>query len=101
MAVAMFAGMCNLLSWVFENYQLSYLERHQFIWSYLSIVGEGISLAPLFVLIIFRRSLPIVLIYASMLFLILIWTANYLRHFIFDARPPFIKIYEQGLLLFF
>jgi hypothetical protein len=97
-AIAMFGGVCNLLSWILENYRDYYLEHYLlYPLTFSLIFVEGVSSVPLLVLFIFRRSIVIVSIYACVLFLIFIWNADYFTHYIFHAHPR--KIDEPGLLL--
>jgi hypothetical protein len=65
-------------------------------------LATAISLAPLLVLFVLRHLLPVMLIYASVLFLILIliWQVDYPAQCSFGAAP-FRKFDEPGLLLFF
>ena len=99
-AAAIFGGMCNLLCWIFVNYQFYYLKHSQPIWNYTFVFSEVISLAPLLVLFFHRHFVPITFIYAPALFLILIGRAYYLvQYYWFGIGALFYKIDMPGLLL--
>jgi len=70
-AAAVFGGACNLLFWIVEWIQDNGSEDRAPI---LLIV---VTLAPSLVLFAFRYFLPVVLVYASVLFWILIWRVEY------------------------
>ena len=97
--MAIFGGVCNLLSVVFNIYQSYYLQHLDDVWSSGLILAVAFSLAPLLVLFALRRLSLIVLAYASILFLILVWRVNYLLQYS-GPNPPFHKFDEPGLLLF-
>jgi len=80
-AAAMFGAACNLLSQILSIYRAYYLPPHRIIWDHSAIIVECISLSPLMVLFIFRRSMPIAVIYALVLFSILIGRVNQLTEF--------------------
>lgn len=61
-AAAMFGAVCNLLSWGFSNY-IFYLHREP-IWNPLFFIVQCLLLAPLLVLLIFRRVAAVVFLYA-------------------------------------
>lgn len=98
---AAFGGVCNLLSWALLIYEAYCFGGVQSVWDVVH-VGTAISLSPLLVLLAFRHRLPVVLIYSSMLFLILIWVwqVDYPARCNFGAAP-FRKYDEPGVLLVF
>jgi hypothetical protein len=101
-AAAVFGGVCNLLCWFLSNYQSYYLERDQLVWSYSFIFIEGILLAPLFALVVFRHFMPVIFIYDFLLFSILSWRVCHLvRYQFFGGSAGFYKIDMPGLLLVF
>jgi hypothetical protein len=101
-AAAIFGSICNLLSWVLENYQFYHLQRVQVIWDFWLIFPATLSLLPLLVLYLFRHLSSAVFIYASVLFLILVWRVQYLipYEFLWTGAVSY-KIDTPGLLLFF
>jgi hypothetical protein len=99
-AAAIFGGICNLLSWVLENYQFYYLERVRIIWDLWLIVPATVSLLPLVVLFVLRDRSSVVFIYASVLFLILVWRVQHIVPYKFLwAGAVSYKIDQPGLLL--
>ncbi len=100
-SAAMFAATCNLLSFIFENYQFYYLEHYPFTMSYFLAFAGCISLAPLLVVIVFRHSAPIIFIYASILFLSFTVRTHYLLEYLRVGVSAFeYKLDPAGLLLF-
>ena len=97
--MAVFGGMCNVLSFVLNIYQNYYLQHHQDVWSFALILPAVLALAPLLVLFVFRHLWPVVFTYGLMLFLDLIWRVDYLEQYS-RANPPFHKLDEPGLFLF-
>jgi hypothetical protein len=97
-AMAIFGGVCNLLCLIFVFFQNYYLQHFQFVWSFSLIPLVAISLAPLLVLFALRHLSPVVFIYASTLFLILVWRVDYLVQYS-RASAPFHKFDDPGILL--
>lgn len=101
-AVAIFGGVCNLLSWILTNYQFYYVQRVQVIWDFWLIFPATLSLLPLVVLFALRHLSSVVCIYASVLFLILVWRVQYLVPYKFlGAGAVSYKIDMPVLLLLF
>jgi hypothetical protein len=85
MAAAIFGGLCNLSCVGLTLYQ-DYCRHYQ-----LESVGLILSLVPLLVLFALRRVLPVVLIYASMLFWILVQQILDLQHGCLGVVVPYQK----------
>jgi hypothetical protein len=98
-AAAIFGGICNLLSWVLENYQYYYLEHVRIIWDLWLIIPATVSLLPLVVLVVLRHRPSVVFTYASVLFLILVWRVQHLvpYKFLWVGAVSY-KIDQPGLL---
>ena len=97
---AVFGGVCNLLCLILEHYQFDFLARVPLTWNVSSIFSGAIGFAPLLALFVWRRSMPVVLILASSLFLILSWRIYHLvQYFYFGGSLLFYKIDSPGLLL--
>jgi hypothetical protein len=80
LTAASIAGTCNLLSWIFSQYQ-TYLEGHDasiLFTIYLAAFDGSFVLTPLIVVIIFRRVVPITVSYALVLFFVLMGRTYYL-----------------------
>jgi hypothetical protein len=79
---ALFAGACCLSSWTIVNYQngtFQYIIENDYIpINYAGVVSQGIFLAPLLALLVFRNVASLVLIYALILFPILMGRIFYL-----------------------
>jgi hypothetical protein len=69
--VAVFAAVCNLLCLALLNYESFFLRQERFFLSNGLIVIEGLSLAPLLALFVFRRYELLVSLHALALFSIL------------------------------
>src|SRR5580692_4024814 len=76
-ATAVFGGACNLLFVILTLYHddsLKHIRPND--WGVL-ILSVAITLAPSLVLLVFRRYLPVTVIYASVLFSMLVWRIEY------------------------
>lgn len=80
-AAAAFGALCNLLCWALSNYQDFFLLHERLVWSYSFVVAEGLSLAPLLVLFVFRRHALLVFPYLLALLLILMGRVDYLLQY--------------------
>jgi hypothetical protein len=80
-AAAVFGAACNLACSALLDYQHYFLLHERFIWSYSSIIVEGISLAPLPALYVFRRYALLVFPYALALFSILMERVHLLMQY--------------------
>lgn len=98
---AAFGGVCNLLAWALLIYEAYCVGGVQSVRDVVHL-GTAIALSPLLVLLAFRHRLPVVLIFSSMLFSILIWVwrVDYPAQCSFGAAP-FRKFDEPGVLLVF
>jgi hypothetical protein len=97
-AAAMFGSVCNVSFLILESYK-DYCEgRVPSVWDWLNF-PTAILLAPLLVLFLWRHLFPVVFIYASILFLILVWRVDWLKQVC--AFKTFHKYDEPGLLLLF
>jgi hypothetical protein len=100
-AAVVFGVVCNVSVLVFETYQEYYAGvggPHQLTDWGTGVFVIAISLAPSLALFAFRNLWPVVFVYASILFLILIWRVQYRYEDIFKFDTPLLVLLFLGMI---
>jgi hypothetical protein len=99
-AAVVFGIVCNVSFLVFVTYQdyCAGVGPHQLTDWGTYVFAIAISLAPSLVLFAFRHLWPVVFLYASMLFLILIWRVQYRYEDFFKWDMPGVVLLFLGMI---